>query len=161
MTTDALDALSSPQEYQGRRQHVFPSHKSLTRYMAAHCAGLNQAGALLLINARTYIDAAAFDRYVIAAGIASKQQRAADRSIKDEAQRLLLQVQDDPAASAAGPVTLTPAELLSRLGIEQGQQSLRLARQVSAAFRQLGWTRFRSSHGNRPWMWRRPGGQAS
>jgi len=51
-------------------------------------------------------------------------------------------------------------ELLSRLGISVDKQSHVLLRQVTAALRQAGWERYRSTRGDRPWMFRRPGTQS-
>lgn len=53
---------------------------------------------------------------------------------------------------------ITAPELLSRLGISVDKQTHQLLRQVTAALRLAGWQRFRSSRGDRPWMFRRPAG---
>ncbi len=53
---------------------------------------------------------------------------------------------------------ITAPELLSRLGISVDKQTHQLLRQVTAALRHAGWVRFRSSRGDRPWMFRRPSG---
>jgi putative DNA primase/helicase len=51
---------------------------------------------------------------------------------------------------------ISAPELLNRLGISVDKQTHVLLRQVTAALRGAGWTRFRSSRGDRPWMFRRP-----
>ena len=53
---------------------------------------------------------------------------------------------------------ITAPELLSRLGVSVDKQTHQLLRQVTAALRLAGWVRFRSSRGDRPWMFRRPAG---
>jgi predicted P-loop ATPase len=52
--------------------------------------------------------------------------------------------------------SITVSDLLSRLGISVDKQTHVLQRQATAALRQVGWVRFRSSRGDRPWMFRRP-----
>lgn len=52
--------------------------------------------------------------------------------------------------------TITVSDLLGRLGISVDKQTHVLQRQATAALRQVGWVRFRSSRGDRPWMFRRP-----
>lgn len=53
---------------------------------------------------------------------------------------------------------ITAPELLGRLGISVDKQTQALLRQATAAMRHAGWTRFRSSRGDRPWMFKRPAG---
>ena len=55
---------------------------------------------------------------------------------------------------------ISAPELLSRLGISVDKQTHVLLRQVTAALRQAGWVRFRSSRADRPWMFKRPEGKA-
>ena len=51
---------------------------------------------------------------------------------------------------------ITVSDLLTKLGISVDKQTHVLQRQATAALRQVGWERFRSSRGDRPWMFRRP-----
>ncbi len=51
---------------------------------------------------------------------------------------------------------ISAPELLSRLGVSVDKQTHVLLRQVTAQLRIAGWTRFRSTRGDRPWMFRRP-----
>jgi putative DNA primase/helicase len=51
---------------------------------------------------------------------------------------------------------ISAPELLGRLGISVDKQTHVLLRQATAALRQAGWHRFRSSRGDRPWMFKRP-----
>jgi predicted P-loop ATPase len=53
---------------------------------------------------------------------------------------------------------ITATELLGRIGITVDKQTHVVLRQCTAALRQAGWERFRSNRGDRPWMFRRPGG---
>ena len=55
---------------------------------------------------------------------------------------------------------ITVPDLLGRIGISVDKQSSVLLRQATAALRHAGWVRFRSSRGDRPWMFRRPKGDA-
>jgi hypothetical protein len=51
---------------------------------------------------------------------------------------------------------ITVQDLLARMGIPVEKRTHVLLRQATAAMRQAGWTRFKSSRGDRPWMFRRP-----
>lgn len=53
---------------------------------------------------------------------------------------------------------ITAPELLTRLGISVDKQTQALLRQATAAMRHAGWQRYRSSRGDRPWMFKRPAG---
>jgi predicted P-loop ATPase len=53
---------------------------------------------------------------------------------------------------------ITAPELLTRLGISVDKQTQALLRQATAAMRHAGWVRYRSSRGDRPWMFKRPAG---
>lgn len=53
---------------------------------------------------------------------------------------------------------ITAPDLLSRLGISVDKQTQALLRQATAAMRHAGWVRYRSSRGDRPWMFKRPAG---
>lgn len=55
---------------------------------------------------------------------------------------------------------ITAPNLLTRLGISVDKQTHQLVRQVTAALRHAGWTRYRSTRGDRPWMFKRPAGRA-
>lgn len=87
--------------------------------------------------------------------IESAIQAATLRYLYDEKQKL-------SAASDNGTLVneIAAPELLSRLGISVDKQTHVLLRQVTAALRQAGWVRFRSSRADRPWMFRRPEGKA-
>ena len=52
--------------------------------------------------------------------------------------------------------TITVSDALSRIGISVDKQTHVVQRQATAALRKVGWVRFRSSRGDRPWMFRRP-----
>jgi putative DNA primase/helicase len=51
---------------------------------------------------------------------------------------------------------ITAQELLARLGIAVEKRTHVLLRQATAALRQAGWVRYRSTRGDRPWMFKRP-----
>jgi predicted P-loop ATPase len=53
---------------------------------------------------------------------------------------------------------ITAPELLTKLGISVDKQTQALLRQATAAMRHAGWVRYRSSRGDRPWMFKRPAG---
>jgi predicted P-loop ATPase len=53
---------------------------------------------------------------------------------------------------------ITAPELLTRLGISVDKQTQALLRQATAAMRHAGWVRYRSTRGDRPWMFKRPAG---
>jgi putative DNA primase/helicase len=53
---------------------------------------------------------------------------------------------------------ITAPDLLGRLGISVDKQTQALLRQATAAMRHAGWVRYRSSRGDRPWMFKRPDG---
>ena len=55
---------------------------------------------------------------------------------------------------------ITVQDLLGKVGITIDKQTHILMRQATAAMRHAGWERFRSSRGDRPWMFRRPAGSA-
>lgn len=55
---------------------------------------------------------------------------------------------------------VTATELLNSLGISPDKQTHVILRQVTAALRSAGWVRFRGTRGDRPWMFRRPEGEA-
>ena len=48
---------------------------------------------------------------------------------------------------------------MTRIGISVDKQTHINLRQCTAALRQAGWERYRSSRGDRPWMFRRPAGE--
>lgn len=51
-------------------------------------------------------------------------------------------------------------DLLTRVGVLVEKQTTQVIKQAGAALRHAGWERFRSSRGDRPWMFKRPEGQA-
>jgi putative DNA primase/helicase len=55
---------------------------------------------------------------------------------------------------------ITVQDLLTKVGITIDKQTHVLMRQATGAMRHAGWERFRSSRGDRPWMFRRPTGAA-
>ena len=55
---------------------------------------------------------------------------------------------------------ISAPDLLGKLGVSVDKQTHVLLRQVTAALRQAGWHRFRSSRADRPWMFQRPEGEA-
>ena len=92
-----------------------------------------------------------------------QQQRQIENAIQAAALRYLY----DENAKFAGSIDngtlvndITAPELLSRIGISVDKQTHLLLRQATAALRHAGWERYRSSRGDRPWMFRRPTGQA-
>jgi putative DNA primase/helicase len=83
--------------------------------------------------------------------IESAIQAAALRYLYDENQRVT------PSGDNGTLVQeITAPDLLGRLGVSVDKQTHVLLRQVTAALRHAGWVRFRSSRGDRPWMFRRP-----
>jgi hypothetical protein len=73
------------------------------------------------------------------------------RYLYDEKQKLGVSAENGTLVN-----TISAPDLLSKLGISVDKQSHVLLRQATAALRQAGWVRFRSSRGDRPWMFRRP-----
>lgn len=55
---------------------------------------------------------------------------------------------------------ISAPELLGRVGISVDKQTHQLLRQATAALRKAGWERYRSTRGDRPWMFKRPTGEA-
>ncbi len=78
-------------------------------------------------------------------------QAAVMRYLYDENQRVSIQGENGTLVNE-----ITAQDLLSKLGISVDKQTHVILRQVTAALRQAGWVRFRSSRGDRPWMFRRP-----
>ena len=87
--------------------------------------------------------------------IESAIQAAVLRYLYDEHQKVGV-----TAENGAFVKEISAPELLTRLGISVDKQTHVLLRQVTAALRQAGWERFRSSRADRPWMFRRPDGKA-
>jgi len=87
--------------------------------------------------------------------IESAIQAAATRFLYDENQRVTGSAENGTLIDA-----ISAPELLSKLGISVDKQTHVLLRQVTAALRTLGWVRFRSSRADRPWMFKRPDGEA-
>jgi predicted P-loop ATPase len=91
-----------------------------------------------------------------------QQQRQIENAIQAAALRYLY----DENAKFAGSIDngtlvndITAPELLSRIGIGVDKQTHLLLRQATAALRSAGWERYRSSRGDRPWMFKRPSGE--
>lgn len=80
-------------------------------------------------------------------------QAAALRYLYDEHQKVGMHGENGTMVNE-----ITVPDLLSRLGIGVDKQSQSLLRQATAAMRHAGWMRFRSSRGDRPWMFKRPDG---
>lgn len=78
-------------------------------------------------------------------------QAAVMRYLYDENQRVSVHSENGTLVNQ-----ITAQELLSKLGISVDKQTHVILRQVTAALRQAGWVRFRSTRGDRPWMFRRP-----
>ncbi|MBX3634021.1 MAG: hypothetical protein KF683_01260 [Rubrivivax sp.] len=94
---------------------------------------------------------------------AQQQQRQVESAIQAAALRYLYdenQKTDLHGANGSLISEITAGELLSRLGVSLDKQTHVLLRQVTAALRHAGWVRFRSSRADRPWMFKRPDGEA-
>lgn len=78
-------------------------------------------------------------------------QAAVMRYLYDENQKVSMNGENGTLVS-----TISAPDLLSKLGISVDKQSHVLLRQATAALRHAGWVRFRSTRGDRPWMFRRP-----
>jgi putative DNA primase/helicase len=87
--------------------------------------------------------------------IESAIQAACMRYLYDESQKVGVSGENGSLVNQ-----ISAPELLGRLGISVDKQTHVLLRQVTAALRQAGWVRFRSSRADRPWMFRRPEGKA-
>ncbi len=92
-----------------------------------------------------------------------QQQRQIENAIQAAVMRYLYD--EDQRVSVSGENgtlvnNISAPELLSRLGISVDKQTHVLLRQATAALRQAGWVRYRSTRGDRPWMFRRPEGAA-
>ncbi|WP_332815968.1 hypothetical protein [Ramlibacter sp.] len=66
--SDQLLRLKTLQAYGAEREHVFPSKTSLAWFLRRHKPALIQAGALLMITGRWFVDPEKFDDYVISEG---------------------------------------------------------------------------------------------
>lgn len=90
-----------------------------------------------------------------------QQQRQIENAIQAAILRYLYD-EDQKVGVSGGNGTLvndiTAPDLLTRLGISVDKQTQALLRQATAAMRHAGWTRYRSSRGDRPWMFKRPDG---
>lgn len=91
-----------------------------------------------------------------------QQQRQIESAVQAACMRYLY----DENAKFAGAIDngtlvndITASELLGRIGISVDKQTHINLRQCTAALRQAGWERYRSSRGDRPWMFRRPAGE--
>lgn len=94
---------------------------------------------------------------------AQQQQRQIENAIQAAVMRYLYdQGQRVSVTGENGTLVneISGPELLGRLGISVDKQTHVLLRQVTAALRQAGWVRFRSSRGDRPWMFRRPASES-
>ncbi len=90
-----------------------------------------------------------------------QSQRQIENAIAAAAMRYLYDEKQRPGVSGENGTLvneITVSDLLGRLGISVDKQTHVLQRQATAALRQAGWVRFRSSRGDRPWMFRRPDG---
>lgn len=74
----AVMGLVTPDQYQEKRQHMFPSDTSLTWYIRRHRPALVRCGAVMIINRRVWLDAQLLDDYVVKAGRESAAQRLAE-----------------------------------------------------------------------------------
>lgn len=83
-------------------------------------------------------------------------QAAVMRYLYDENQKVSMNGENGTLVN-----TISAPDLLSKLGISVDKQSHVLLRQATAALRQAGWVRFRSTRGDRPWMFRRPATESS
>lgn len=95
---------------------------------------------------------------------AQQQQRQIESAIQHASMRYLydenMKVGGSDGTNGSLVMEISAPELLTRLGISVDKQSHVLLRQVTAALRQAGWVRFRSSRPDRPWMFKRPSGNA-
>jgi predicted P-loop ATPase len=82
-------------------------------------------------------------------------QSAVLRYLYDENQRVGLHGENGSLVSE-----ITVADLLTRLGISIDKQTHVIVRQAAAALSHAGWERVRSSRGDRPYVFKRPEGQA-
>jgi predicted P-loop ATPase len=82
-------------------------------------------------------------------------QAAVLRYLYDENQRVAMSGENGTLVEE-----ITAPDLLTRLGLGVDKQTHQLLRQTTAALRHAGWVRFRSSRGDRPWMFKRPKGSA-
>jgi putative DNA primase/helicase len=78
-------------------------------------------------------------------------QAAVMRYLYDENQRVGVHGENGSLVNE-----ISAPDLLNKLGISVDKQTHVLLRQATAALRQAGWVRFRSSRGDRPWMFKRP-----
>lgn len=88
-----------------------------------------------------------------------QQQRQIENAIQAAVMRYLYDENQKVGMNGENGVlvnTISAPDLLSKLGISVDKQSHVLLRQATAALRHAGWVRFRSTRGDRPWMFRRP-----
>lgn len=72
-----LRGLKKPAEYRAARAHIFPSDLSLHWFMRTRRAGLVQAGAMLKVGGRIFVDERAFDAAVLELGQRDIAEQAA------------------------------------------------------------------------------------
>lgn len=74
--SDDLFRLKALQEYGAQREHVLPSKTSLAWFVRQHKEALIDAGALLMISGRWFVDPEKFDSYVLREGSRAANARA-------------------------------------------------------------------------------------
>ncbi len=91
-----------------------------------------------------------------------QQQRQVENAIEAAVLRYLYDDQQRVGAHAENGTLvndISVTELLTRLGVTVEKQTHVLVRQATSALRHAGWLRYRSSRGDRPWMFKRPAGR--
>lgn len=78
MSTDTsqLSRLTTPEEYQSTRTHVFPSQASLAWFIRRHRQRIIDAGAMSIPAGRKLIDNERFDQVVVDVGQAALKKAA-------------------------------------------------------------------------------------
>lgn len=72
---DELLRLKTLQEYGAERLHVFPSKTSMDWFVRQQKKALIEAGALLMISGRWFVNAEKFDQYVLSEGARAASAR--------------------------------------------------------------------------------------
>lgn len=89
-----------------------------------------------------------------------QQQRQIESAIQAACMRFLYDDSRKTGEDGTLVMEISAPDLLTKLGVSVDKQTHVLLRQVTAALRQAGWLRFRSSRADRPWMFKRPDGKA-
>lgn len=161
-----LAELQAPAEFLKTRERFFQSVRALDVYVDQHRQALAKEGALLFIAGRHFIHPQRFEQIMLAIGARDALQQSRRMGVCTIAEQVLAYLHGDPDAGdrpapGAEVQEIVLATLLARIGIPVDRQTADQLRQASKALADRGWIRKRSSHGARPWVYRRPADDAA